>query len=510
MSLVLRHLLYSNQEHADQICIDSPGGQLTRAELARQVQSCADWLRQQSVQRLALLADNRPEWVVVDLACRLAGVVLIPLPPFFSPRQLLHVLHDSGADLLLSPQPLMPAEAITCPLQQLQAWKLAPATPARLPAGTVKITYTSGTTGNPKGVCLTDSLLDAVVLALADAVRPLQLQHHLCQLPLAVLLENIAGVDLPLYLGARLTLVPCQQLGFTGSSGLQPDLWLTALHRYQPDSLLLLPQMLQLALGLLAAGQQLPASVRFMPVGGGKVAPLLLQQARTLGLPVFEGYGLSECASVVALNLPGAEKIGTVGKPLGHLQVRISEQGEVLVKGQRFPGYLHDNRADHQNATTADHTASAGTSDDGWLATGDLGQLDEEGYLTISGRCKHVFINSFGRNFSPEWIEAEAQTAPAIAQLVLMGDGRPFNVALITPRGTRQQVDAQLAAVNQRLPDYARIHAWLALEQPLSSDNGLLTANGRPRRQLIGAHFAAEIDALYEQFSASETSAVTH
>ncbi len=126
------------------------------------------------------------------------------------------------------------------------------------------------------------------------------------------------------------------------------------------------------------------------------------------------------------------------------------------------------------------------------VATGDLGHLDAEGYLHITGRKKNVQITAFGRNFSPEWVEAEAQLCPAIARIVIFGDGQPANVALIQPQpGTDALLAQQIEQLNHRLPDYARIHHWLPVA--LDQHPELLTANGRPRRERIYHHFSRQI-----------------
>ncbi|OXS13720.1 hypothetical protein CGX12_18210 [Zobellella denitrificans] len=201
--------------------------------------------------------------------------------------------------------------------------------------------------------------------------------------------------------------------------------------------------------------------------------------ARRLGIPAYEGYGLSECGSVVALNAPGRDKTGTVGRPLDHLRVRIADDGEIHVRGGAMLGYLG-----------APPTAG------GDIATGDLGRLDDDGFLLLTGRKKNVQITAFGRNFSPEWVEAEAQGCPAIDQLVIIGDGLPANVALIRPAAGREdELAGQIADLNRRLPDYARIHHWL-VPSPSLAARGLLTANGRPRRDAIRQAFADHLHRL--------------
>jgi len=206
-------------------------------------------------------------------------------------------------------------------------------------------------------------------------------------------------------------------------------------------------------------------------VGGARVSPHLLARADAVGLPVFEGYGLSECASVVALNRPGAVRPGSVGKPLPHVQVRIANDGEVLVAGSTLLGYLEE----------APVTGE-------WWATGDLGHLDEEGYLYLDGRSKHQFITSFGRNVNPEWVESELTQGGVIAQAFVHGEALPHNLALLwplDPAASDEAIEQAVRHCNAQLPDYAHVHAWRRLPAPLSPIDETLTANGRPRREAI-------------------------
>ncbi|MFM4824792.1 AMP-dependent synthetase/ligase [Aeromonas bivalvium] len=478
---IARHASQTPQQPA----LQGSQGELDYQSLWQQIEQLAGALQGAGIRRLALQLDNGLPWALIDLACTRAGIVVIPVPHFFSPAQQAWLLESSGADALVGPehegwQAAAPLILMTGrpDEQALPLWRRIPASLPELPAGTAKITYTSGTTGQPKGVCLSLEQMTSVCESLALRVAPARVEQHLTLLPLATLLENLTGLYVPLLTGACSRIPSLGELGFSGSSKLDPAALAQALLRWPSHSLVLVPELLRLLLALCANTPALAErlkGLRFVAVGGGKVAPELIGHARALGLPVYEGYGLSECGSVVALNGPDADRPGSVGLPLPHCQVTIAADGEVMVSGSAMLGYLGEE-------------APAIPS----IATGDLGRLDEEGFLHITGRKKNVQITAFGRNFSPEWVEAEAQLCPAIARIVVFGDGQPANVALIQPLpGSEADLPRQIAQLNSRLPDYARLHHWLPVA--LDQSPGLLTANGRPRRNEIYQHFSRQI-----------------
>lgn len=462
--------------------------QLSYAQLLSEIAQRSVYLQHLGARRVALALDNGIDWVLWDLATLHAGLVCVPLPGFFSSGQQVHVLDSAGIDCLIGPaSPLFSAlgfsasaaaRAVTATTTVLQRPR---SQVSALPVGTCKITYTSGTTGQPKGVCLDIATQLAVAQSLVQASASCAVERHLCVLPLATLLENIAGVYAPLLAGARIELMPMAQIGLLGASQFDLPRFLGALAQAQPNSLILLPQLL---LALVSAGENrlpLPSSLRFIAVGGGRVASQLLQRADALGLPVFEGYGLSECASVVCLNTPENRRIGTVGQPLPHLQVRLATDGEVMVQGPRLLGYLGEPCPDEE-----------------WLGTGDLGHFDGP-FLVLHGRKKHQFITAFGRNVNPEWVEAELVQQLPIAQAWLHGEALPGNVAVLVPRFPNtpdSQLAEAVATANQALPDYARVHHWLRAEQPFSSANALATSNGRLRRTALLNHYQHAIEQL--------------
>jgi len=407
---------------------------------------------------LALAMDNGWRWVVTDLAAALADIPLVPLPPFFTELQRQHVLKDSGCSGLV--------------LAQNDAFAFLPcqSQSVALPSGCCKITYTSGTTGEPKGVCLSTSQLDATLMALAERIAPITPASHLCTMPLAVLLENLAGVYLPLWLGKRIELCPMAELGLSNLQQPNPALFIQRIASSGAESLILLPATLNWLVGAVAGGMVAAERWQLLAVGGGKCARDLLLRAQELQLPLFEGYGLSEVGSVVALNGPGATCLGSVGRPLSHVEVSIAADGEVLVRGNTMLGYLG-------NPPLADE----------WLATGDLGELDSQGFLHIHGRKKSTIVTSFGRNVSPEWLEAELLALPGILQAFVYGDEQQgIGALLFAPAlAGNPQADQLLARCNQRLPAYARIGQWQFIQAPLCRERGELTANGRLRRQHI-------------------------
>jgi long-subunit acyl-CoA synthetase (AMP-forming) len=461
-------------------------------DLLQRIEQMARDLQAEEVGTVALYADNSPAWAVVDLACQLQGIRIVPVPTFFSRDQVAGLLQAAAVDLIVFDRSLvagLPAQALSrvrnAPgLPGFDTASLTPGRRAQVPAGTHKITFTSGSTGNPKGVCLSSGQCLAVARSLLQAIG-VAAPRHLSVLPLSTLLENISGLYMPLLGGGSSLLLAPGELGMQGSSGVDTQCFLDALESSRPHTMILVPQLLAVLDAALASGWKAPDSLRYVAVGGARVAPALLQRARARGLPVYEGYGLSESASVVSLNTPGSDRPGTCGRVLPHVQL-VSHEGELVVSGNTFLGYL--NQPDSWGAQA--------------FATGDIGSVDADGYVTVSGRSKNVIITGFGRNVSPEWVESELQSVNLFHQAVVLGDGQPCCVALLLPFVddlSDAAIQSALDNVNTRLPDYARIGRWLRLSAPLARADGLVTDNGRPRRQAIQARYQASVEQLFLQ-----------
>lgn len=462
--------------------IVSEAGSWDYRELHRRVIELSQWLRGRCARVVALLADNSPSWALLDLACLHAGVTLVPIPGFFSEAQRRHLLEDSGAEAIIAPAVDDPVSAVRLPGTGLSWLSLHSGDRPRVSWPVSKVTYTSGTTGQPRGVCLSASNQLKTARGIVE-MAGISAPRHLANLPFSTLLENVAGLYQTLLAGGMVIVPALADLGYSGSAGLDAQRWYATLNRWQPATLIMIPEMLR---GLLAVWQPdapLARSLRFAAVGGGHVAPDQLEQAAAAGIPVYQGYGLSECGSVVALNVPTHNRCGSVGRILPHLRVRAGEDGEILVRGNSFLGYLGHLREPAQ-----------------WLPTGDLGRLDDEGYLYIEGRKKSLLITSYGRNLSPEWVEAELLSLRGIYQAAVFGDAHPFNVALLVTEPDLSDTDLLRAmdSLNERLPDYARIARWQRLQEPFSSANGLMTGNGRLKRELIATHYSSLLASLFE------------
>lgn len=475
MSEILRALRDCAAVYDGATAFSDDAAALTRATLAARVSAFADDLRPLPP-TIGLLGENGVEWAIGQLAGWLSGKVVVPLPTFFSLGQLGHIVRDSGI-----------AHVITTRATEGLAYKLGVSviavTHARredfpeLATGGGQIIYTSGSTGRPKGVRLDLAQIDGASVRLAEAIGATRGDKYLSLLPLPLLLETICAICVPLLVGAT--------THFDGNAGAiargEASGIADAFHRHRPTTSVLVPQLLAAWVGALDKQRPAPSSLRFVAVGGAPVAAELAERAWSLGVPVHEGYGLSECSSVVAVNRPGRRKAGSVGQPLRGLDVHIDD-GEIVVDGPTvMKGYLNGEAAARP-----------------WR-TGDLGAIDEDGCLTVYGRKDNLIVTSYGRNISPEWIETMLLADSRISACAVFGHAQPHLSALIIPseRGAQWFAKAPTAHVLLALaigtrdaPDYAvpRDFAVVSLDEAVRRN--LLTPNGRFRRSSLAATYA--------------------
>jgi len=459
--------------------LSSGGLTLSYKELLIAIEARMAWLESHVTGSLAIDMSNGIEWILFDLAALAADIPVVPIPSFFTDKQRDYVLRQAGVGLIVTDKPTVMTDATEFLAIYFQRLKH---TVIKLPRETAKITYTSGSTGQSKGVCLSTQTMIATARAISAAVN-IEKPVHMNLLPLPTLLENVAGVYAPLMNGGAVYAPSNESLGFVGSRLLDARKLLQQISAYQPDSLIVVPELLMVLVSACSKGWIPPKSLQFIAVGGARVTPALLAQASRAGLPVFQGYGLSECGSVVALNRSINNKLGSIGQILDHVDCFI-EDGELMIKGNNFLGYLGDESSWYPTV----------------VATEDLVSEDNEQFLWFEGRRKNQLISSFGRNICPEWPESELLSGGTIQQAVVFGDSKPHCIAIISPfpSTTKQQLLATLNAVNLELPDYAQIKQVLVLDAPMTSECGLFTDNGRPNRKQILTTFSSEIEALYD------------
>ncbi len=458
--MLLHDIERHSVESPDVIAIADGTQEISYGALLPKIRGRMSWLALHNCRCLAICGDNSADWILWDLAAAFSAIPVVPLPPFFSSEQTEHALKLSGVSHLAIADSL-----VTSDVSRHQS----------LPTGTAKITFTSGSTGSPKGVCLPLSGLENVAKSIAHMLGASYAGRHLCVLPLSILLENVAGVYTALMIGATVHVPPLATLGMANPFAPDFSCLLAGVDEKKITSIILVPELLR---GLVSAIENTgirPEMLNFVAVGGAKVPSVLLESAVRLGLPVFEGYGLSECGSVVSLNTPSAMRPDTVGRFLDHVQAIVTPEGDIMIENACFLGYLGDN-----------------APRSGSFATGDIGKIDTDGFLSLSGRRKNLIITGYGRNISPEWIESLLLAQPGIRQAVAYGDAQADVHALIVPMTPAAiNVSASVDAVNKKLPVYARI-AKFDVIPPLTFDGGFLTSNGRLRRENILQYYQRE------------------
>jgi long-chain acyl-CoA synthetase len=519
-----------------------------------------------------VLSDTRPEWVQAEFGIAAAGAVVVPIYPSSSPEECEWVIGDSGAVAVICENAAQlakveqirqrlpqlrhvivvdPVDSETVSLAELRV-RGRDGDPAELerrtsgvrPDDPALIIYTSGTTGRPKGCMLTHRNMTAccritqelqVIGAEDVAYLFLPLAHvfaQVVQLSVAAVggvvaycsgdaaaivpdcaevrptcLPSVPRIFEKVY-ALFATRVPAEMLAKAVEVGLAVD-------RLQQAGQ---PVPEELRRGLDQADTQLFAKVR--AVFGGRlrvaisgaapIAPEILEFFHAAGVPVYEGYGLSESASVGTLNSPDAIRIGTIGRPVPGCEARIAEDGELLMRGPHiFAGYWNNREA------TADALV------DGWLQTGDLGSIDEDGFVTVTGRKKDIIITAGGKNLTPANLENDLRQSPWISQAVMYGDRRPYPVALITldaeqiiPWARERGLPADLGRLaahpsvhllvqavvdeaNVRHAKAAQIKKFAILDHDLSQETGELTPTLKVKRQAVHEKYAAEFEALY-------------
>ena len=553
---------------------------VTAAQFAAEVQALAKGFIAAGVQagdRIALMSHTRYEWTLIDYALWTAGAIVVPIYETSSAEQAEWIVSNSEARAVIAENDKF-ASMISGARDRLPAlehlWLLDTDLPsltaggsdvtdetvkarARAAADIATIIYTSGTTGRPKGCELThENLLAAVRNAFMGPLASIHADgtaSTLLFLPLAHVFARVIEVGT---LEAGIVLGHCPDM-----NDLLPDLG-----TFQPTFVLAVPRVFEKvyngaeakaagegkgkifaraaqvavsysesldsspsvgrAAGLALRAQHalfdrlvygklraaLGGKAEWAISGGAALAPRLGHFFRGIGVSVLEGYGLTESTAPVSVNRPDRQKIGSVGQPLPGVAVRIGDDGEVLVRGKSiFPAYWRD------DASTKEAFI------DGWYATGDIGELDDEGFLTITGRKKEMIVTAGGKNVAPAVLEDRMRMHALISQCMVVGDGRPFVGVLVTidpeafglwkerlgkPASAtvadlrddpdlNGEVQAAVDDANQAVSRAESIRKFRILDGDFTQEQGQLSAKLGIKRAVLAKEFAHEIEALY-------------
>jgi long-chain acyl-CoA synthetase len=539
--------------------------------------------------RVAIVSESRPEWLIADLGILTAGGVTVPIYPTLSAVQAGYILNDSAAKaaVVSSREQLEKIQKVRHQLPSLSAviliegWTSADSPSVmsfeglaerghqrmtgewgagrefreaarRIPADSLAtIIYTSGTTGEPKGVMLSHANLVSNMKAGADV---LQLSHEDVALSFLPLSHGFERMVAYIYLFSGVTVAFAESLDTIGRdiAAVRPTL-LTGvprvfekLHTRIMEKGLAEPgvkgTIFRWAVGAGAARghaelrgrsaglvarfqaavadrlvftkirQNLGDRVRYLVSGSAPLPANIAEFFQGVGLPIIEGYGLTETAPILTVNPPDAPRVGTVGKALPGVELRIADDGEILARGPNIMSGYHNKPE-----------ATADALKDGWFHTGDIGTIDAEGYLTITDRKKDLLVTSGGKKIAPQPLEATLKRSPLVAEAVLLGDRRRYAAVLIVPEfaalerrlkelGRPPATRAELArradvlalyqelvdALNRELAQFERIKKLAVLSTEFSIDSGELTPTLKVKRKVVEERYRDTIEELYK------------
>jgi long-chain acyl-CoA synthetase len=482
--------------------------ELTWGEYADRVRRIAAGLHRLGLRRgdtLALMLTNRPEFHLADAAAMHLGAIPFSMYNTSSPEQVDFLLRDSGAKVAVVEEQFrdrVDAETVIDAerLDELEGddnFDFDAAWQAVEPGDTLTLIYTSGTTGDPKGVELTHANMLFTMRAYDEVLRFPRGGRVVSYLPMAHIAERNCSHYFPMLFGFTVTCCPNAREVMSYFPEVRPS-WFFAVPRIfeklkaaiesGPDED---PAALREKLGM----DQLTA----LNVGAAPCPPEVIEFFHGIGLPLGELWGMSETNAIGACNPPDKIKIGTVGPAVPGVEIRLAEDGEIELRGDCvFAGYFGQEEKTRETFT-----------DDGWLMTGDVGELDDEGYLKIVDRKKELIINAAGKNMSPANIESTLKAeGPLIGSVVVIGDRRPYNVALIVPDpdaaaafdgSVEDAIAESVEKANQRLSNVEQIKRHTVLDTEWEPGGDELTPTMKIKRKPIAEKYAAEIEGLYER-----------
>jgi long-chain acyl-CoA synthetase len=492
--------------------------------------------------RIALTGLNSTRYLTIEVAICLLGAVSVPLYNTSPPSEIDQILASSQAKLLFIGAPGIierldelktdiPVVSFcrknpdTTPVRKIIPWaefidksgdsRIPPSSPVTF-GDLATIRYTSGTTGQVKGVCFYHENLRwmaETTCSVMNSWRALNAEiSHLSYLPMNHVVEGILATYSAYYTPSPMNIYFAEDIDdlpetlrkvrphvFFSVPRLYEKIW-EAMAKTKPGKCYIgLPEgfrrrmirsILRRAV-LKKAG--LNRCVQLV-VGSASMSESLLQNFRDLGIEIYNGYGLTE-APMVTLNKLGANRLDTVGEPLPDTAITIAEDGEIMIKGPQVArGYLNGNACTHFN--------------DGWLPTGDLGYLTADNSLVLHGRKKDIIVTSYGKNIHPTKIEAMLKGIPDVTEAMVIGDSRPFCIALLwVSDGFDQEqisrIEQAIKHINKQLSHPEQVKRWAILKNELSIEQGDMTASLKLKRGEVARRFSVTIDSLYGKMPAS-------
>jgi long-chain acyl-CoA synthetase len=532
-------------------------------------------------ERVGLVSENRPEWVIADLAIMSAGAITVPAYVTHTVDDHRHVLANSGARAVIVSKPPLSARVLAAANQvstvhtvitiepaagqssavDVLRWEevlarggeradaaAEPAT-ALSPDDTACLIYTSGTGGIPKGVVTSHRNILANCRGAYRLLETLGLGNEvfLNFLPLSHSYEHTAGLMFPISLGAEIYFAEGAETLAANMLEARPTIMTAVPRLYETlhrritlsverkgglarrifdktaaigrkrlasQALTLGERLLDPLLDYLVRAKlrrRFGGRLKAMVSGGAPLNPEIGSFFLALGVRLLQGYGQTEAAPVIACNSPLRVKIDTVGPPLDGVRVKIAADGEILVAGDNvMKGYWNDPEA------------TARAFEDGWLKTGDVGLLDDDGYIRITDRKRDFIKNSGGETISPAHVEGYLTLEPEIAQAMVFGDRRPYLVAVLVPDadfaaahslpdgsaedfralaadpGFARAIGAAVARVNRGLSPFERVRRFVIATEPFSIANGQMTPTLKIKRHVIRDVYGVALDALYD------------
>ncbi|MEM7048993.1 MAG: long-chain fatty acid--CoA ligase [Acidobacteriota bacterium] len=529
--------------------------------------------------RVALMADNGPHWPIIDFATLCSGAATVPVYPTLLPEQAAYVIADSGARIVFAHTMAQLSELLArrADLPAVERFVLiegeAPQEVATYddllaagggydrsafderaaavaPDDLASLVYTSGTTGLPKGVMLTHHNFVSNVSA-GLSLQDIRSDHvALSFLPLSHVFERTVGYC---YYYRGVSIAFAESIHSVGQNlqEIKPHVFVSVPRVYEkvlakvresvaagsgikqklfawaedvgrrslpyrltgdhPSGFLGLQLALADGLVFSAIKARLGGRFEFAVSGGAPLARDVAEFFWSAGIPIYEGYGLTETSPTITSNCPGAVKLGTVGKVIPEVEIKIAEDGEILARGPNImKGYYNNPEA----------TAEV-IDDEGWFHTGDIGEIDDEGFLRITDRKKELIVNAYGKNIAPAPIENTLKASRFVSQAMVIGDRQKFLSALLVPDfenlevwarnqglpkdpqdlvadpAVRELFESEVAAANQQLAHYEEIVAWDLLDAEWTVEGGELTPTQKLKRRVVNERFAERIAALY-------------